>query len=151
MRLIPFEVTIPEQRQDKHLTDKLMAEWPGILNWAVRGCLRWQSQQCNLELPDSVRQATEDYRNDSNPVGQFIEERCVQFDSAKVSRSSLYQEYEQWAKKTGEPLMSGKTFTSRMRSMEFQELWTTEACKRARGWGGVAIAGPSEEVPGQWD
>ena len=151
LRLIPFEVTIPEDRQDKHLTDRLTAEWPGILAWAVCGCLEWQRRQCSLELPDSVREATEAYRTDSDPVGQFIEERCIRLNGVKASRLSLYQAYEQWAKQTGEPMLSGKRFTARMRSMGFDEVWTTEAGKRARAWGGVALAGPAEEVPGQWD
>ncbi len=151
LRLIPFDVTIPEDRQDKHLTDKLIAEWPGILAWAVRGCLEWQRRCCDLELPDSVHQATEAYRNDSNLVGQFIEERCIQIDSVKASRASLYQAYEQWAKQAGEPLLSGKAFASRMRSMGFTEGWTTESGKRTRAWGGLALAGPSQEVPGQWN
>ena len=151
LRLIPFEVTIPEDRQDKHLTDRLMAEWPGILAWAVRGCIEWQGRQCSLELPDSVTEATDAYRTDSDPVGQFIEERCIRLTEIRTSRTSLYQAYEQWARETGEPLLGGKRFTSRMRGMGFDEVWKTEAGKRVRAWGGVALAGPAEEVPGQWD
>jgi len=60
LRLIPFVVTIPEGRQDRQLTEKLVAEWPGILSWAVRGCLDWQSRQCDLEFPQAVREATEE-------------------------------------------------------------------------------------------
>ena len=41
VKLIPFAVTIPESKQDKHLTDKLKSEISGILNWAIRGCLDW--------------------------------------------------------------------------------------------------------------
>lgn len=42
IRLIPFTVTIPEQEQDPDLVRKLTAELPGILRWAVDGCLAWQ-------------------------------------------------------------------------------------------------------------
>jgi len=42
IRLIPFEVEIPEKQQDPKLLDKLIEEAPGILAWAVRGCLQWQ-------------------------------------------------------------------------------------------------------------
>ena len=39
IRLIPFTVTIPRDRQDTMLADKLKAELAGILAWAVQGCL----------------------------------------------------------------------------------------------------------------
>ena len=39
LRLIPFNVTIPENEQDKSLLHKLKCEWSGILRWAVQGCL----------------------------------------------------------------------------------------------------------------
>ena len=45
MRLVPFEVTIPPEEQDKGLVAKLLAtEASGILAWAVRGCLAWQAE-----------------------------------------------------------------------------------------------------------
>lgn len=154
LRLIPFEVTIPEDKQDKRLTENLMAEWPGILAWAVRGCLAWQQDQCDLSLPKAVSEATDEYRSDSDPVGQFIQERCVVMEGVKVSRSSLYQAYDEWARQAGEYVLSGKAFTSRMRNHGIDDSgWMTEHGKshHVRAWSGIALAGPAEEVPGQWD
>jgi putative DNA primase/helicase len=37
--MIPFSVTIPPDRRDGQLSEKLKAEWPGILQWIVEGCL----------------------------------------------------------------------------------------------------------------
>lgn len=39
VKLIPFDVTIPEEERDPRLVEKLREEYPGILNWAVQGCL----------------------------------------------------------------------------------------------------------------
>ena len=44
IKLIPFEVTFPEEKQDKRLPEKLDKELPGILAWMVEGCLRWQKE-----------------------------------------------------------------------------------------------------------
>ncbi|MBS3821730.1 MAG: hypothetical protein KGY81_08210, partial [Phycisphaerae bacterium] len=151
LRLIPFDVTIPAERQDKRLTEKLITEWPGILAWAVRGCLDWQRRRRELDLPRCVAQATEAYRDDSDPVGQFVEEHCLKMAGAKVARSTLYQAYERWARDTGEPILGGKRFAARMRAMGFDECWTTEAGKRARAWGGLGLVAPMKETPGQWD
>src|ERR1035438_4193529 len=41
IRLLPFDVSF-EGREDKTLKTALLAELPGIVNWAVEGCLRWQ-------------------------------------------------------------------------------------------------------------
>jgi putative DNA primase/helicase len=39
MCLIPFEVQIPDHEQDRQLAATLLTELPGILNWALIGCL----------------------------------------------------------------------------------------------------------------
>ena len=45
LHLVPFEVQIPEAEWDRSLADKLRTELPGILLWAVQGCLDWQQQR----------------------------------------------------------------------------------------------------------
>src|SRR5262249_34700305 len=52
IHLVPFTVTIPKSDRDKTLPEKLRAELPGILAWAVRGCLEWRVK--GLAPPDSV-------------------------------------------------------------------------------------------------
>jgi len=42
LRLVPFVVTIPEEERDKTLPDRLRDELPGVLAWAVQGCLEWR-------------------------------------------------------------------------------------------------------------
>lgn len=56
LRLIPFDIVIPDAEQDKMLPKKLEAELKGILAAAVQGCLEWQ--RLGLGLPDEVKQAT---------------------------------------------------------------------------------------------
>src|SRR5215207_8770948 len=58
VKLIPFDVIIPEGVQDRHLNQKLQTELPGILAWLVRGCLRWQRD--GLKEPEEVTKADGD-------------------------------------------------------------------------------------------
>ena len=44
VRVIPLDITIPSGERDPKLPEKLRAEWPGILAWAVRGCRKWQAE-----------------------------------------------------------------------------------------------------------
>jgi len=82
IRLIPFEETIPEAERDQHLAEKLAKEAAGILAWAVQGCLAWQSER--LAVPEAIRQATQDYRESMDQIGEFIDEMCVLGDMWEI-------------------------------------------------------------------
>ncbi|MEW4154193.1 hypothetical protein Q0N88_31100, partial [Bacillus thuringiensis] len=45
IRLIPFNLQLPKEKRDKKLPEKLSLEMPGILNWAIEGCLKWQQSE----------------------------------------------------------------------------------------------------------
>lgn len=47
--LVPFAVTIPENERDPELQEKLKAEWPGILQWAIEGVLNGRPWACSLD------------------------------------------------------------------------------------------------------
>jgi len=70
IRLVPFTVVIPEEEQDTTVPEKLRAELPGILAWAVRGCLAWQQE--GLPVPEEVQQATAGYREEMDTFGRFL-------------------------------------------------------------------------------
>jgi putative DNA primase/helicase len=100
IRIVPFNVTIPAAKRDKRLVEKLIKrELPGILNWALEGCRRWQAD--GLIVPDAVRHATEEYRDDTNTFGDFIAQRCViKKGSGWTSVLQLYRAYSEWWQST---------------------------------------------------
>lgn len=100
VRLIPFTVTIADRDQDRQLTAKLLDELPGILAWAVQGCLDWQRD--GLAPPPAVIAATEHYREESDAVGQFIEDACELHPRATTDAASLYAAYGAWCERNGE-------------------------------------------------
>jgi putative DNA primase/helicase len=100
IRLVPFTVSIPPEEQDKELKEKLLAEAPGILRWAVTGCLEWQ--RCGLPTPSEVIAATSDYRAESDVLSGFIEDSCVVASNAEATAGQLYHAYCGWAKRAGE-------------------------------------------------
>ena len=63
IHLIQFPVTIPVAERDPHLSEKLKAELPGILNWALEGYRAWKVQKLNP--PKQVLNATEEYRQEN--------------------------------------------------------------------------------------
>ncbi len=94
IKLIPFGVTIRKEDQDSRLPEKLKEEMPGILAWAVRGCLEWQAE--GLGEPKEVTQATESYKAEQDVLAAFIEECCVVEAGAWVKFKDLYAVYQAW-------------------------------------------------------
>jgi putative DNA primase/helicase len=131
IRLIPFNVRIPDERQDKHLIDKLKAELPGIFEWALNGLVKWRSD--GLSSPDAVTQATFDYRFEQDTLGTFLDEVCDMGETFEVSKSELYQRYKYWAEHANEKVWTSTAFGTRMLERGFGERRT----KAARYWVGV--------------
>lgn len=99
IRLLPFTVTIPPEAQDRQLEAKLRAELPGILAWAVQGCLAWQRD--GLPMPDAVRDATDDYRREMDHFGQFLSERCELARGKTARAGQVYASYRHWTETQG--------------------------------------------------
>lgn len=98
-KLIPFEVTIPESERDPNLSQKLRAELPGILAWAVAGCLEWQ--RAGLRPPAKVSAATAQYRAEQDLIASFLDECCIINSLATVTAGDLYKAYQGWARENG--------------------------------------------------
>lgn len=115
IRLVPFSVTIPPDRQDKQLVTKLLEERAGIFNWLLEGCLAWQKE--GLGEPAVVTQATAEYQEHEDALRDFILERCVVDADAEATRSDLWRAYEQWARDVDEKRTFGRnTFYRRIES-----------------------------------
>jgi putative DNA primase/helicase len=106
IRLIPFTATIPDSEKDPQLSAKLRNELPGILAWAVRGCLEWQ--RTGLITPECVRVATEGYRDEMDTIGAFLSECCVINPKAYTPMGELYNAYTSWCEKSGERALAKK-------------------------------------------
>ena len=101
MGLVPYQVSFKEgTKADPELEKKLLSELPGILNWALRGCLEWQRRRLK-PFPEIVKNATEEYREEEDHVGQFLSACCVIHKNAKVQAGKLYQAYRSWAETLG--------------------------------------------------
>jgi len=109
---IPFPVSIPEEERDPHLPDRLAAEAPGILQWAISGCLAWQAE--GLKPPLAVRAAGAEYREREDVVGQFLAECTARDPHGVLSAADLYAGYREWCEHTGERPAKQRLFSDRL-------------------------------------
>ena len=145
LRLVPFAVTIPDEKQDRHLIDKLRADWPGILAWAVQGCLEWQ--KAGLQTPEAVLNVTNTYREESNPLADFLSECCILMPSAAVTRTDIFDAYQKWSERNRDrnPL-DRTTLFERLRGLPgVADDRRRQAGKPTRGFTGIGLCFSNED------
>lgn len=128
IHLIPFDEKIPDAEQDKTLREKLVAELPGILNWALEGLKEYQ-QLGTLAPPPIVVSTTQAYRNDQDELYDFLQECCeIQKPDEEFGKSfmaygsELYGAYTQWASFNNEDRkMSNTKFGKMLREHGFKK------------------------------
>jgi putative DNA primase/helicase len=123
IKLVPFNETIPDEEKDKALPEKLKAELPGILAWAVQGCLDWR--QYGMGEPDEVRQATAEYQGEQDTIASFLAECCTLRPEAKAKASALYEAYGQWS---GDRYTTQPAFNERLRGKGFNTKREATGC-----------------------
>jgi putative DNA primase/helicase len=137
--MIPFAVTIPKDERDKELTEKLKAEWPGILKWMIEGCVQWQ--KLGLQPPKAVLDATAAYLEQEDVVAAWIDERCERDPQAWAASSALFGSWTAWATAAGEFTGGSKTFCQSLETRGF------ERKKMRTGQGFVGLRLNPEEPP----
>ena len=135
IKLIPFTVAVPEAQQDPQLFGKLQAELPGILNWCLAGCLKWQQE--GLDPPVEVQGATSGYREDSDLVAAFFEENVtLKNPDARTQVKVLYENYQRWAESAGERVLSMRRFNDRLKERGYQ---TVAGTANLKFWQGIGL------------
>jgi P4 family phage/plasmid primase-like protien len=133
IKLIPFTVTIPVSEQDSKLAENLKDELPGILRWAVEGCLLWQSE--GLGEPEEVRAATEEYREEQDVLGAFLSECCYVDERASARFKTLYAVYCAWCEESNERAVKKRAFGVSLDERGFPSFKGTGNASMRRGLG----------------
>lgn len=147
MRIIPWLASVTPSQMDPALPAKLDAEAPGILAWIVRGAVEWQ--RIGLGDPVAVTAATQSYRDESDPLGEFFALRCVFEGNAKVARKMLRGVYESFCEENGTKPIDAKSFAKRLREKGVDDGGTIALFdKRLDAWKGVRLLTDTERSEG---
>jgi putative DNA primase/helicase len=82
-------------REDQGLTDKLVAELPGILNWALDGLQRLKAEG-RINTPAAAKELVEEIDELGSPVKAFVRDCCTIGDGLNVGKDQLWNAYRQW-------------------------------------------------------
>ena len=145
VQLIPFQFRFlsdhaltgaPNERlADPDLDAKLAAEAAGILAWLVRGCLEYQ--RVGIQPPAVVQAATDEYRNDEDTFGDFLDDSCFIGEHATVAASVLFSAYQHWASINGyKHPMDNKRFAKRL-----LDRFTVVRSRTGRQYVGIGLLG----------
>ena len=143
---IPFLETIPEKERNpkikSELTD-LNKHGSAILNWMLEGCLLWQKE--GLDEPSAVKILTNDYREESDVLKDFLQECCILEPTAQVSNTGIYNAYQDWCRDNGLRYSLGrKRFTQALLSRGLDQYRIGGTGKRM--WIGVGLISERLEV-----
>jgi phage/plasmid-associated DNA primase len=119
--VVPFLENF-EDRANKHLARELLAELPGILNWALAGLKDWHTH--GLGTCQAVECATQDYKADQDKIGRWLGECTVQAPQAVVSVQDAWNSYKRWCDDSNVFAGSKKAWVSELaqRGYESQKL-----------------------------
>ena len=110
IRLIPFLKRFEEGKgADPKLPATLRKELPGVLAWAVKGCVDWNGG--GLGTAAAVERATAKYRSETDVIERFFEDVCVFGPKYSVPKKDLFEAYEAWCIENGEGALSQNMFT----------------------------------------
>jgi putative DNA primase/helicase len=133
IHLIPFDVTFLPNEQDKQLIEKLTAELPGILNWAVKGTLIFL--QNGLNPPNCVVAATQSYRSEMDVLEQWIEDECVRDPTLQTLVATLFAAYSRWCKNNNLGQLTKRAFGDQLEAKGFERARAPGGARLRRGIG----------------
>lgn len=113
--IVPFNVTIPEEKQDKELINKIVStELPGILNWALSGLNRLLSQG-KFTVSKESQETLKRYKIDTDPVLLFLEElNIVKSNDSYYTLKALFDAYNEFSSEYRFKSITKQTFKARL-------------------------------------
>lgn len=133
--VIPFTVQLAEADRVTDLDRQLIdSELSGILAWAVEGCQAWQKQ--GLNVPQSLQSRIDQYRTETDLLGQWVEECLLEDAHGKATVASAYSSFQMFCREQGVSTPSKRQFISDLAERKIE---TSKAAKGKRVFKGFRV------------
>jgi P4 family phage/plasmid primase-like protien len=124
LHMIEFPESLPENERDTTLKDRLVAEYPAILQWAIDGFLKYQ--EVGLKKPAQVKAATDVYLANEDALAAWLDDNVNREPKARTLSSETYGNFRRWAEQSGEYCPSQKRFSGWLTDRGFEVKRTSQ-------------------------
>lgn len=147
VKLVPWSRYFAPSERDPKLNLKLLHEAEGIIAWAVQGAVQWY-RDGGLGDPGTIRNATEQYRTDSDKLAGFIPGVYTPDPDSRVEAKKLFEAFRTYADETNERQLQHWSSTAFYRALA--ERGYTKLKSHGKNWiTGVRLARASDAD--DWD
>ena len=137
--IIRFTKSVPADKRDPNLKERLSAERDGILAWALEGLQRLMAANYLFTETDRTRAELKRYRIENNSALSFAEECCVIDQSAECHREELFLAYREYCHVNGLKAMSQVTFNKDIQNLDEGIVRGLEKVSRRKIWSGIRL------------
>lgn len=141
IHLVPFQISIPNEKQNKDLDDILKEERPGVLNWALDG-LREYYRLDDLHPTADMRTAANEYRSENDSAKLFFDDMCTVMEHCRISHKALYKAYRTYCESNGIPPMGVRRFKDAMEPLARKSNCVVKKMTTGVIWFGFTVTEP---------
>jgi len=143
--LAPFPETVPEAERDKHLDDKLEAELPGILNWAIEGLQRLVAN--GGFTGDRAPGHTQDtWQKWSDSVSRFADAAIDDDGTEDIPKAKIYAAFLEYCRQEGIPSDTQHSLTRGLKQEGFADGRTYVDGSQERVFIDIGLTGRGQQL-----
>lgn len=143
IRVIPFDVVVPDEQKDETLPERLELAADAVLTWLVEGWFQYEDMR-GMNEPETVLRATDAYQTESDALKRFIESECETGPYIHVPARELYNAWSAWAVTDGADALNERAFAKELDRLGYERRRTTAGNVRA----GIGLAQEDTEKQG---
>ena len=122
IKVVPFSAVISDSAERKNYTQYLFENAGGaILSWMLEGARMFIANGFQLSPCSAVEEATGQYFEQNDWLGQFLDECCIIEPGRKCSGSALYRAYAKRASDDGEYVRPNNVFAMELEKIGFSK------------------------------
>src|SRR5262245_7061538 len=127
-------------KEDPNLCDRLLAELPGILNWAIEGYRRLKDKG-RFEMPKSSADTIRAMKEIGSPISNFVNEMCELGADCEVDKAKLFTRWKVWCVGTQNKSGTDGTFGRDLRAAftHITDVKTNRGGVRGRVYVGIKL------------
>ena len=137
--IIRFDKSVPANRRDPNLRERIAVERDGILRWALEGLARLMENSYQFSETERTRHEIQRYKVESNSALMFLDECCAIEDGAECVREELFERYRDYCTRNGLKSLSQANFNRDVEASDAGVRRAVDKLGKRRTWRGLRL------------